>query len=499
MHRTVRAVPRRRGCMVFWLAAAVLCVAGSNVSAQAQPPVGQTRALAVRLESEFKGDFDRMIERRVIRVAAPFSRTLYFNDKGRERGISADFARDFEQWLNQKYKKQLGKRPLTVVIRPTTRDQLLLHIADGRDDIAVGNLTVTEERLKTVDFVAPNDLKPVSELVVTGEKVGPMASVDELAGKTVHVRKSSSYYESLVALNERFKKERKSAVTLVLVPDALEDEDMMEMVGAGVLEVIVVDDWKARLWSQVLPKIHVNDAAIVRAGAKVGWAIRKDSPKLHAVLDEFYATYVKKQGLHAQRMKQSQARVAQLGDPTTSASRMRFENTLALFKKYGALYRFDPLMLAAQGYQESRLDQTAKSHVGAIGIMQVMPATGAELRVGDIRVAEANVHAGTKYMDRLMSRYFGDAHFDETNRTLFAFAAYNCGPANINRMRKEAAKRGLDDNAWFNHVELVTAEKIGVEPTTYVRNIYKYYVAYKLMTDLAQVQLKAREGVQQGK
>ena len=257
-----------------WVFAAVaLCAVGPSVSARSEQPADQTRAIPVRLESEFKGDFDRMIERRVIRVAAPFSRTLYFNDKGRERGISADFARDFEQWLNQKYKKQLGKRPLTVVIRPTTRDQLLLHIADGRDDIAVGNLTVTEERLKTVDFVAPNDLKPVSELVVTGEKVGATASVDELAGKTVHVRKSSSYYESLVALNERFKKERKSAVTLVLVPDALEDEDMMEMVGAGVLEVIVVDDWKARLWSQVLPKIHVNDAAIVRAGAKVGWAI----------------------------------------------------------------------------------------------------------------------------------------------------------------------------------------------------------------------------------
>ena len=143
------------------------------MSAQAEPPAGQTRALAVRLESEFKGDFDRMIERRVIRVAAPFSRTLYFNDKGRERGISADFARDFEQWLNQKYKKQLGKRPLTVVIRPTTRDQLLLHIADGRDDIAVGNLTVTEERLKTVDFVAPDDSKPESELVVTGTEGRP--------------------------------------------------------------------------------------------------------------------------------------------------------------------------------------------------------------------------------------------------------------------------------------------------------------------------------------
>ena len=156
-------------------------------------------------------------------------------------------------------------------------------------------------------------------------------------------------------------------------------------------------------------------------------------------------------------------------------------------------------MLAAQGYQESQLDQNAKSHVGAIGIMQVMPATGAELKVGDIRIAESNVHAGTKYMDQLMTRYLGDAQFDESNRTLFAFAAYNCGPGNINRMRKEATKRGLDDNLWFNNVELITAEKIGVETTTYVRNIYKYYVAYKLMTDVSELQRKTREGVQPGK
>ena len=131
MHLAVRAAPRRRGCMVFWLAAAVFCAAGSNVSAQAQPPAGQTRALAVRLESEFKGDFDAMVERRVIRVLAPHSRTLYFNENGRERGISADLVRDFEQCLNKKYKKQLGKRPITVVIIPTTRDQLLQRHGGG--------------------------------------------------------------------------------------------------------------------------------------------------------------------------------------------------------------------------------------------------------------------------------------------------------------------------------------------------------------------------------
>jgi membrane-bound lytic murein transglycosylase MltF len=155
-------------------------------------------------------------------------------------------------------------------------------------------------------------------------------------------------------------------------------------------------------------------------------------------------------------------------------------------------------MLAAQGYQESQLDQNAKSHVGAIGVMQVMPATGASLKVGDIRVTESNIHAGTKYMDQLMTRYFPDARFSDANRPLFAFASYNCGPGNVAKMRKEAAKRGLDPDKWFNNVEVVTAEKIGIETTTYVRNIYKYYVSYKLTLEAEEQLAKARQQVAPG-
>ena len=150
-------------------------------------------------------------------------------------------------------------------------------------------------------------------------------------------------------------------------------------------------------------------------------------------------------------------------------------------------------MLAAQGYQESRLRQEARSHVGAIGVMQIMPPRARSCEVGDIRAVEPNIHGGAKYMDQLMTRYFPDAKFNETERPLFAFASYNAGPGNISKMRKEAAQRGLDPDKWFNNVELVTAEKIGIETTTYVRNIYKYYVAYKLQEEMLAQRKKARE------
>ena len=195
------------------------------------------------------------------------------------------------------------------------------------------------------------------------------------------------------------------------------------------------------------------------------------------------------------RKQEYYKKIKQIHNSTGSAEAKRFRETLEFFKKYGEKYGFDPLMLAAQGYQESQLNQNAKSHVGAIGVMQLMPATGAEMKVGDIKVTEANVHAGSKYMDQLMTRYFRDANFHEANRSLFAFASYNAGPGRIASMRKEAAKRGLDPDKWFNHVEIVTAEKVGIETTTYVRNIFKYYTAYKLMLDLEETQKKAREAV----
>jgi len=490
------------GRLTFGIAVSLVLVASAFGQSSAPAPSSPvSKQKARQLDISFKpltGDFDQMLERRSIRALVPYSRSLYFNDKGHERGLTAENVRDFERWINKKYAKKLGKRPLTVIIISTTRDKLVTEVARGMGDIAIGNLTVTEERLKTVDFASPPDQPVVRELVVTGPTSQAIASTDDLAGKTVHVRKASSYYESLDALNGRFRKEGKPAAKLVLVPDALEDEDMMEMLNAGLLRVIVVDDWKAKMWAQILPKIKVNEQVAVREGGKIGWAIRKGSPKLEAEVLDFYRNYLKKQGIAAYRLKQYMSRVKQIKDPTGTSEWKRFEQTLTLFEKYGQKYNFDPLMLAAQGYQESRLNQKAKSHVGAIGVMQIMPATGKELNVGNIRVTEPNIHAGAKYMDQLMTKYFPDAKFTENNRTLFAFASYNCGPGNVSKMRKEAVKRGLDPDQWFNNVEIVTAQKIGMETTTYVRNIYKYYVSYKLQIDAMEAARKAREQVAPG-
>ena len=326
--------------------------AGAPPAAAKSPATAKDATAARGLSAANKpwtGDFDKMLERRMIRVDVPYSRSLYFNDKGRERGLSAELVRDFERWLNQKYAKQLGKRPLTIYIIPATRDKLLPDTVAGLADIAVGNLTVAAERQKLADFAAPASVKTVDEIVVTGPASPKLATLDELAGKTVHVRRTSSYYESLIAQNERLRGAGLPAIKLVLVPDALEDEDMMEMLNTGLFEVIVVDDWKARMWAQALPKLVVHTDLVLRDNGRIGWALRKDSPKLAAEIEDFHKNWAVKQGVIDYRLAQYLKRVKELKDPTGTGEWRRFKETLALFEKYGIQYSFDPLMLEAQG------------------------------------------------------------------------------------------------------------------------------------------------------
>jgi membrane-bound lytic murein transglycosylase MltF len=399
-------------------------------------PSAKARGLTIA-NKPWAGDFDKMLERRMLRIYAPFSRSLYFNDMGRERGIAVELARDWERYLNTKYARQLGKRPLTVYIAPATRDKLLPYLKDGLSDVSIGNLTVTEAREQQVDFVTGEaGRRTIDEIVVTGPRSPEVKVLADLSGRQVHVRKASSYHESLVALNEKLQGEGKPPMELVLVPESLEDEDMLDMLNVGLLQFIVVDDWKVRMWAQVLPKVEPRNDLVLRENATTGWAIRKDSPKLEAEIADFFQNWVIKTGVADYRLASYIKRVRQLKDPTGTTEWRRFQDTIAIFEKYGRQYDFDPLMLAAQGYQESQLNQHAKSAVGAIGVMQIMPATGAGLRVGDIRKIEPNIHAGAKYMDQLMTRYFPDAKFSEGNRPLFAFASYNCGPGNVAKARR---------------------------------------------------------------
>ena len=333
----------------------------------------------------------------------------------------------------------------------------------------------------------------MDEIVVTGPASPPIENVQDLAGREVFVRKSSSYYESLVALNVELEKAGKKPVRLKLAPETLEDEDLLEMVNAGLVGLVVVDSHKAEFWTQIFPKIKLHPGAAVRTGGEIGWAFRKNSPKLAAAVNRFITANRKGTNLGNQifnRYLRSAKYVRSALDPD---GLQKYEQTVTLFRKYGERYDFDALMLIAQGYQESQLDNQRRSKAGAVGVMQVLPTTGKEMQVGDIRQLDPNIHAGTKYLRYMVERYFQDAPMEPVDKMLFAFASYNAGPAKVTRLRKEAKASGLNPNVWFNNVERIAAKRIGRETVQYVSNIFKYYVAYRLLEDGRQERERAKQ------
>jgi membrane-bound lytic murein transglycosylase MltF len=440
--------------------------------------------LRINQVSKWTGDLDGMIDRGFIRVLTPYSKTHYFLDGGRERGLTAEVAQALEAQQNKKLRPD--RKSVHVIVIPVRRDQLFPYLVRGLGDMAVGNLTITPERQTLVDFTNPI-VSDVKELVVTGPGVASIESVDDLSGREVWVRPSSSYYESLLRLNSRFRESGKDEILVRKADENLQDEDILEMVNAGLLPATVVDSHKLEwLWQKVFTKITVHPNVAVREKGKIGVAVRKESPLLLAELNAFYKAHRIGTAFGNIIIKRYHKNTRWVLNAAATNERKKYLAVVDLFKKYAQQYDFDYLMLMAQGYQESTLKQNTRSHAGAVGIMQVLPSTasGSPIFIPDIEKTEPNIHAGVKYMRYLVDEYFNDPDIDPVNRLLLAFASYNAGPNRIARLRREAADHGFDPNQWFRNVEYIVASKISQEPVRYVANIYKYYLAYARLRDL---------------
>ena len=460
---------------------ASLLLAVPLVPAKAEDRVFEEEVILEHARAPRTGDLDGMIERGFIRILATYNPLLYFNDGPQQLGITYDAARNFEKQIN----KRRGKKPrVHVVVIPTARDRLLPWLLEGRGDIAAANLTITPERQQLVDFSAP--LYPdVSELVVTGPAAPNVATFDDLATTELHLRRSSSYFEHVAAFNRERRKAGRREIPVKVADERLEDHDLLDMVNAGLVRAVIVDSHKVAFWAQIFDKITVHDTLAISSGGEIAWAVRKDSPRLLDAVNGFVKTARKGTLLGNIVLKRYLMKVQWIEDVRSVKAQESFQETIDIIRRRAGQYEFDWLMIAAQGYQESRLDQAKRSLAGAIGIMQVLPATAADpnVNVQNIEQAENNVDAGTKYLRFLRDRYFSDPGLEPLDSVLFSLAAYNAGPRNIARARNKAAAMGLDPDQWFGNVEVAASKIISREPVVYVRNIYKYYVAYKLIEE----------------
>ncbi|WP_340669012.1 lytic transglycosylase F [Phyllobacterium sp.] len=446
-------------------------------------PIGVAHAASKSFAKPHVNDLDGMEQRRLVRVLVPYSKTIYFLDKGRQFGTAVDFGQALETALNTGKKREVDR--IRVAFIPTGRDRLIPALNEGLGDIVMANLTITPSRLEQVDFTIPIYDK-ASEVLVTGPESETVLNLDDLSGKELAVRESSSYYEHLLKVNEELQSRGKDAIKLRIMDENLEDEDILEMVNAGLLQYTVVDKYKANIWSTIFTDIKVHDDIAVAKDGEVAWAIRKNSPQLKKELDTFVAAHrvgtafgnmLRNKFFKSDKILQR----AYSGDDVE-----RFKQLIEIFRKHGKAYSFDYLMLMAQGYQESKLDQAKRSPRGAVGIMQLLPATARDKSVGITGIdkdRDRNVEAGSKYLRYLIDNYLDEPEIKERDRQLMAFAAYNAGPGNLNKFRNRAKQMGLDPNIWFGNVENSAADIVGRETVQYVSNIFEYYVAYSMLVE----------------
>lgn len=463
---------------------ALLCVVGAGALAgpsgtvpphprDGTPLVGA----AQRLHAPSAGDLDSIRARRELRVLVPHGRYTFFFVNGEPHGYVHDVFREYERFLNT------GVAPadrVRVVFIPVPRDLLLPWLRAGRGDVATGRLTITARRREEVDFSTPIRSN-VAEVVVT-RKGGPtLRTPEDLAGRAIHVRKSSAYYPPLQRLNERLAASRRAPVTIVAADEFLEDEHLLERLADGLIDATLLDDDALGPMMQAFPALEFHRDVRLREGSDFGWAVRKGSPQLLASLDAFIAAARRGQGILNQLERRYFVDNRWVRRAPSQEEARQFLRLRKLFVEAASEFDLEWVALLSQGYQESRLDQSVRSRVGAIGIMQLMPATAAAppILLRGIERADVNVRAGAKYMRFLIDHYFSEPGLVAEERLRLALAAYNAGPGRVRQLRALTAQAGLDPNVWYGNVEILAARHVGQETVTYVANIEKYLVAFR--------------------
>ncbi len=473
-----------RTLFLILLLASVFKAAATSVGDQAQ--LGEWSLSAKTVTA----DLDGLVERRVLRILTVYGPGRYYLDEG-PKGVTAEYAKRLETVINEAF--NTGNLKIFVVVIPVSRDRLFDELIEGRGDIVIAGTTITDARRASVDFTIPVS-KPLKEIVVTGPTAPNLRAIEDFSGKTIYVRGSSSYAESIKQLNNDLKAQNKPPVIITPIAELLEDEDLIEMVNAGLLPWAVVDSYKPTMWQDVFTKITIRDDLVLREGGRLAWAVRKNNPELKKFLNEFLRD--NKEGtLFGNILRNRYVRDFDWASNATASNELqKYRSLERYFREHGETYGIEPALLAAQGFQESRLDQNVRSQAGAIGIMQLLPSTANDKNVDipNIHEIEPNIEAGAKYMAFLKERYFGGPELDSFNGALLALAAYNAGPAKIRRLRKVASERGYDPNRWFDHVEVIAAEQIGRETVQYVSNIFKYYLSYKLVDQQSERRERAR-------
>jgi len=465
---------------VYLLLALLILPSCSNGEALTQdpPPPSDRVLLPVKFDRHL-GDLDDMVKRHTIRALVVLDPIDFFYVDGLPKGVMYEALSAFERFTNQKLKT--GTLKVEVTFLPVRVDQLEAALTEGMGDLIAYGVVITPDRERRVAFSTPIK-RDVTHVIVTGPDDRAVSTLDDLGGKVVYVNPLTVYDEELQKVNASLRASGKAPIVIKAADKNLSPNDLIQMVNAEAIPATVTTSLRAELWSKVLDNLTPHPDLAIASGVPIAWVMRKNNPALKELVDEFVSSHAAGTSFGNTVIERYLKDTHWVTASTSKSEMEKFRSLVAVFQQYAAQYHFDYLMLAAQGYQESKLNQAARGPAGAVGIMQVTPedAAASPIDITDVTVLTNNIHAGAKMLRHIADTHFNDPKIDPFNRALFTLAGYNAGPNRIAGLREQAMEQGLDPNIWFENVELLAARHIGQITVMYVRNIYKYYVAYTL-------------------
>jgi membrane-bound lytic murein transglycosylase F len=414
------------------------------------------------------GILRKILEQGELTVITRNNAHCYYIYRDEPMGFEYDLAKAFAEYLGVRLQIRVAE----------SWEDMIPDLARGHGDFIAASLTITPERKKQVAF--SNGYMTIEQHLIVNRKDRHIRSAEDLDGKTVHVRKGTSYEKALTRLVQD------GAGIHVQTVEDTPTEELIAQVAKGEIRVTVADSNVARLNRRYYPRAVM--AGTISGKQQLAWALDPKAKKLRRRINEFFAL-IQQDGRYRKIYNRYYSHLDEFDYVDLRTFHMRLDTRLPLYRKFietaAEQYGFDWRLIAAQVYQESHFDPQARSSAGAMGLMQLMPATAETLRVKNPMHPDTNIRSGVRHL-----RYLYDSFPEATepNRTFISLAAYNTGLGHVLDARKLALERELDPNRWSSLVETLPLLRFrkyyskatygytrGIQPVQYVKQIQIYY------------------------
>lgn len=438
-----------------------------------------------RINDVFIGDLAEIRKRRILRILVSYNRTNFFHTLKGQRGLEHDLIQAYIKYLNRGPRKERYQTHAVFLARPFNK--LFSELKAGKGDIIASGLTITPERQAAVDFTIPY-IKNIQEILVSNKNLAPVQRLEDLSDKQIIVVANSSYVIHLEQANQALGLLGLPGIEIIQADPALEAEDLLEMVNAGLFDYTVVDNHIAEIYQTRFTDLKIYEDFIFHFGGKIAWAVNQNQPRLKKSLNDFIYNYAIPGRLLGNIIYKKYFKSTFWVEKPLSLTALNTTPCLQYyFEKYAEFYDFDWFLIASQAYQESNFKQDLKSPAGAYGIMQIKHSTASSkvVDIPNITNLEENIHAGVKYLAFIRDFYFSTPEYSSEDRINFSLAAYNAGPGRIRKLQREAEARGLDPYKWFYNVEILARQFIGHETVNYVTKIQKTMIGVRSSFELS--------------